>query len=299
MVHTVLPAVRPSEILNHVLAHYVYPSTLIICTASDDFVRRCVNESDNDDDDSKSNTRRNDGDPLPQASLLEVAVARHIRVVFVTTVVHLRAFLAAFDPRASRVVPPPKIAHGDAVNDNDTTTTPTLVVYGFGRLHHATSEWSAQGLSASAAVLVEAAERTGFDAVVVDVHGADNDDDNNDGATEQYTSILDARVPVLGAVARKQLQRAGYPLRTVRVRAVLGRWFWFAPAAGGPEAIESPRRPAISTDMMAAEVHAVSTKQSPEPIQQTTARTRTFVKDSEDEDEDGDDDDIAFDREPG
>ncbi|ERT02526.1 hypothetical protein HMPREF1624_00825 [Sporothrix schenckii ATCC 58251] len=217
----VVPPVRPTALLAHVLAHCAHPTTLIVCSSSTDFVRRCVDDACQEDDGDGGG----DG-VLHTASLLQVAVARHIRVAFVPTVAHLRGFLAALDLAASRVTAPPA---ADTLVSSGGAPPPArrgdhaLVVYDFLRLHRDTSEWSSQGLSASAAVLVEAGWRTGLDVLVVDGGRPQMEGTETTGSTD----VWDEKMPVLSTGPRRQLQKAGYPLRTERVKAVLARWFAF------------------------------------------------------------------------
>lgn len=223
MGNVVLSPALPSELLADILRRCVHPTTLVVCASQADFITDFLSESSRDDEGAQLR------DGLVQSSssstLLQLAVSRHIRVAFVPTVVHLRAFLAAFDPGTSRVGPPPEMeSSSGSIDGSDSiersvappAARPSLFVYGFVQLHRNTSEWSAQGLAASAAVLVETAGRFGFDACIVD-------------GRHPSTGGLDERVPVLSTVPRRQLQRAGYPLRTQRLGAVLGRWFRFAP----------------------------------------------------------------------
>ncbi|CAK7264167.1 hypothetical protein SEPCBS119000_000860 [Sporothrix epigloea] len=215
----VVSPVRCDALLSYVLARCTHPTTIIICSTSGDFVERCSR--------GEYGEREDGSGPQRTASLLEVAVARHIRVAFVPTVAHLRGYLAAFDLAASRVPAPPKIPTPDlkinsssgsnsgrqSVNRGDRA----LLVYGFVGLHRGTSEWSGQGLGASVAVLVEAGWRTGLNVLVVE---SGNED-------AQHETVLDEKAPVLSLTARKQMQRAGYPLRSERVRVVLQRWLTF------------------------------------------------------------------------
>ncbi|KJR80188.1 uncharacterized protein SPSK_05428 [Sporothrix schenckii 1099-18] len=198
----VVPPVRPTALLAHVLAHCAHPTTLIVCSSSTDFVRRCVDDACKEDDGDGGG----DG-VLHTASLLQVAVARHIRVAFVPTVAHLRGFLAALDLAASRVTAPPA---ADTLVSSGGAPPPAR------RGDHAL-------VVASAAVLVEAGWRTGLDVLVVDGGRPQMEGTETTGSTD----VWDEKMPVLSTGPRRQLQKAGYPLRTERVKAVLARWFAF------------------------------------------------------------------------
>ena len=319
----VVPPVCPVALLAHVLEHYAHPTTLVVCSTSTDFVQRCVDDDDGGDS------------VLHTASLLQVAVARHIRVAFVPTVAHLRGFLAALDLAASRVPAPPAadllVSSGGApppVRRGDHA----LSVYDVLQLHWDTSEWSSQGLSASAAVLVEAGWRTGLDVMVVDGgSGHVGGPGTEAGSTNTTTTVLDEKTPVLSSGPRRQLQRAGYPLRTERVKAVLARWFSFREALRKERTkveskVEEEQRPPDSRSQTGyvkveeaekteevEEVAVVAVEETNEiretavegaeeepHVDEETVRTveekpvKTFVKDSEDEDDDLSDDEAIY-----
>jgi hypothetical protein len=238
----------PSELLTCIIRRHEHPTTLIVCSSQADFLNSLLNDAQN----SLPVTTGDGGQSSAPSALLssplyQVAIARHIRVMFVPTVSHLRACLAVFDTKDSKVPPPPVTA-----NLGRAKTPPLLLVYGFLAMHRDTSEWSAQGISSTAATLLDAAMRVGFRAVVVDpprvvtptgesaeVHRADADNGHTGNGTEQ--PILSEELPLLSA----SLRRAGphwdnvdWTGRTVTVARVLGRWFRYrrgdwARAVGG------------------------------------------------------------------
>ncbi len=201
-----LPPTAPPDLLSFVVSHCSHPTTLLVCSSRSDFVSDTAQHLSR-----AATTQRGSADAtgLLQAPLYQVAVARHIRVAFIPTVSHLRAFLAVFTPGDNSGVvapPPPPQSRAEAKG------TPLLLVYGFVRLHRDTSEWSAHGLSLTAAGLVAAARRTALRAVVVD-----------STAGEGGVDILAEAVPMLGGAARGgEGSRSG---RVVGVRRVLVRWF--------------------------------------------------------------------------
>ncbi|GAB1319635.1 hypothetical protein MFIFM68171_09845 [Madurella fahalii] len=155
--------------------------------------------------------------PLLIPSLSQTAAARHIRTVFVPTVTHLRAFLSVFSPAPSNAPPPPR-PPAAAPRGSGAGQRPLglLLAYNFLPLHRHTSEWSVQGLSSTAAGLVEAAWREGVRAVVCEERRMDG---------EGGGDMLGERVPVLSAGGN--IRRERWVGKTVEVRRVLGRWFRF------------------------------------------------------------------------
>lgn len=230
----ILSPALPSELLTYIIRRHEYPTTLIVCSSQAEFLESLIADAQ------KSLPVAADGSPVPGLSsllsspLYQVAIARHIRMIFVPTVSHLRACLAVFTTKDSKVPPPPP-----ATTSVRARTRPLLLVYGFLALHRDTSEWSAQGISSTATGLVEAARRVGFRAVVVDsprpatqaedgpsAQGAVDDDGSVGSKAEQ--PILSEEVPVLSASARRtgaDLDDADWTGRTVTLARVLGRWF--------------------------------------------------------------------------
>ncbi|KAK4154536.1 hypothetical protein C8A00DRAFT_14319 [Chaetomidium leptoderma] len=189
--------------------------------------------------------------PFLTPLLSQLATTRHIRTVFVPTVSHLRAFLSVFSTtdsssssssKRSKVPPPPPPPQPTSpTRAAETTETdprgikrPLLVVYNFLALHRHTSEWSVQGLGASAAGLVEVGARewdvSGVGVVVVEqplaISAASQGEEGEDG----MKGLLRERVPVLSGSARRargDLEATGWAGKTVDVGRVLGRWFRF------------------------------------------------------------------------
>ncbi|EXF81633.1 hypothetical protein CFIO01_03837 [Colletotrichum fioriniae PJ7] len=212
---TVLSPASPTELLHYIVTFQPYPTTLLICYQREDFIAALVSDT------RKSLSRHNHDQPedlppqpLLSATLFQTAIARHIRILFIPSVTHLRAFLSAFGTSDSLIPPPPNISSSDSKS-----RPPLLLVYGFLDLHRDSSEWSAQGLSSSAAVLIEAARRADikFKPVIVEPRGA--------GGHGDFMSLLRDDAPVLSGSSRRS--EGVWMGRTVEVRRVLGRWFRF------------------------------------------------------------------------
>ncbi|GKT45470.1 uncharacterized protein ColSpa_05651 [Colletotrichum spaethianum] len=214
MAPTVLSPSSPVELLHYIVTFQAYPTTLLICCPREDFISTLLFDIQGQiptEDHRDLDERR----PLPllSATLYQTAVARHIRILFIPTVTHLRAYLSAFDPSDSLTPPPPNYLPPSLGKRRP----PLLLVYGFLNLHRDSSEWSAQGLSNSAAALIEAARRTEFKPVVVEPKGA--------GGHEDFKAVLRDDIPVLSGSSRRD--EGIWTGRTVEVKRVLGRWFRF------------------------------------------------------------------------
>lgn len=235
----VLSPALPSELLSYIIQHETYPTTLIICSSRAEFLSSLVTDirgpgacqEDSEAPASIPPTRipHSVASPLLSAPLYQIAIARHLHIVFVPTVSHLRAYLSVFSLADSKVPPPPT-----TTLSADAKKQPLLLVYGFLSLHRDTSEWSAQGLSSTAAALVEAARSSGLRAVAVDppessVCEQDNGEGvRKSGGAKRTNELLSVEVPVLGASvtrAGRDFDDAAWAGRKVALRRVLGRWF--------------------------------------------------------------------------
>ncbi|KAI0541134.1 hypothetical protein GGR58DRAFT_57113 [Xylaria digitata] len=224
----------PSELLSYILTQHVYPTTLIICSSQTDFL---VSVSEDIRIQSLKKTSNTDQPELHEEGLLynqdpttegtevkhallssplyQVATSRHIRVVYVPTVTHLRAYLSVFSPDESRVPVPPAFkltGHSE----------PHIILYGFLKLHRDTSEWSAQGLSNTISIMVELAHRLSWKALLIEPRSG-----SRDTALEE---LLQETVPILNGGARRlgpDSEEGAWTGRTVEVGRILGRWSHF------------------------------------------------------------------------
>ncbi|TLD13464.1 uncharacterized protein PgNI_03635 [Pyricularia grisea] len=259
------PPTHPSELLLSVISQCVYPTTLVICSSRSDFMAALIDDlmvsghgQTSEPPETAPHTEERHGKhgdgfkgkgkgtgPLeenPKASIAEddqrkaqllaaplfqVAISRHIRVVFVPTVSHLRAFLAVFSPLdpASKVRPPPAPTRTD-LEMPAVCEPPRLLVYDFLALHRDTSEWSAQGIGFTAAGLVEAAYRNKLAAVIVEAQTSVA----SNAKVDSFERLATEDIPVLSVAARRLGQDGEvghWTGRTVSAERVLGRWFHF------------------------------------------------------------------------
>jgi hypothetical protein len=214
---TVLSPGSPSDLLSYILTYHTYPTAILICSPREEFLASLAQDIQGQalqdelaaDQESGADKPVARSHPLLATPLFKVAASRHLRIVFIPTVSHLRAYLSVFDPTQSNISPPPnhKPFH---------RRPPLLLIYGFLDLHRDTSEWSAQGISNTAATFVEASKRVSFKAVIVEPKSKGSED------MGPFDSLAEA-VPVLSGSPRKE--GGGWAGRTTTVKRVLGRWF--------------------------------------------------------------------------
>ncbi|KAL0930649.1 uncharacterized protein CTRU02_214724 [Colletotrichum truncatum] len=213
MAPTVLSPASPSELLHYIVTYQTYPTTLIICCSQEEFISSLVADvRKRSTQEDSHHSEEHPPHPLLAAPLFQEAIARHIRLLFIPTVIHLRANLSVFSPEDSLVPPPPNISPSSGKHH-----PPLLLVYGFLHLHRDSSEWSAQGISCSAALLVEAARRTAFKPVIVEPKHLEGHN--------EFEALLHDDAPILSGSSRRT--EGGWTGRTVEIRRVLGRWFHF------------------------------------------------------------------------
>lgn len=231
-----LPPALPAELLTYILTCETSPTTAIICQPQSTFLSSLFNSISRPaavPDPADTNTIPPSSTTLPEPpkyqallipTLRQVAASRYTNLVFINTVTHLRAYLAAFPSPNTQDEPPETKQEANKLGDQ----APSIVVFGLVGLHRDTSEWSAQGLGSSAAALVDAGWRTKRRIVVLEENV--DSEDGQDGEGKRSDKVWEERLPMLnGNVRRAGLEGedAVWSGRTVMVRRVLGRWFRF------------------------------------------------------------------------
>ncbi|KAI1332981.1 hypothetical protein F5Y16DRAFT_627 [Xylariaceae sp. FL0255] len=257
-----------SELISYILHQHTYPTTLIIYSTKAEFLKTLKEDINHQQSISENKTKDSDDDHHPQqqerhfaekhallsSPLYQIATSRHIRIVYIPTVTHLRAYLAAFSPDESKIPPPPPPSLSTTGTSGTTTKpSPHLIIYGFLALHRDTSEWSAQGIGTTAAALVEVSRRLRWRAVIIEprrhAHRAggeaankdedeaeggrviDNDGGRSNGYDVRLEDLLRETCPMLSGGGRKfATTDSDEPVwmgRTVETGRVLGRWFRF------------------------------------------------------------------------
>ncbi|KAI1462154.1 hypothetical protein F4805DRAFT_412203 [Annulohypoxylon moriforme] len=229
----------PSGLLTYILNHHVYPTTLIICSSrhnflsslADDVYQEIAHPEETVPTEQEAETSLPGVVPIVHnvdeeqarkkqrflsSPLYQVATSRHMRVVYIPTVTHLRAYLSVFSPDDSKIPSPP------ASFNSSERYLPHIILYGFLEMHRDTSEWSAQGLGNSASTLVELGHRLKWQTVVIEPRTHDS--------TQPFEDILKDTVPFLSGGGRRlgpDSEEGGWSGRTVEVGRIMKRWFHF------------------------------------------------------------------------
>src|ERR1700722_313155 len=213
-----------TDLLEHLIDVHASPTTLAICSTRKDFLAQIApailtprpqetppsQESFIDDDPApKSN-------PLPHRLLIPtlqlLARSRTIKLVYCSSIDTLRAYLSSY---AAPVVVPESTS-------SVSSPKPLLAILDLVLLHHATSEFSVQGLMRTFASAVEAANRNSMDLLLCECK--DTHDPTN---PSRGPRLWDTDVPLLSGSVRLGSGGSSFAGRMVSVRRVAGRWFSF------------------------------------------------------------------------
>lgn len=242
----VLEGVNLIAFIQYILHNHAGPSTVAVCCTREAFLEQLsaatstlpnanpqhedegtIEDTTNAEGDSNQ-TRKN---PWATPTLRLLATSRTVKLAFCPDVTHLRACLATYAPNI-----PKRREQGDAAG-RPSNTVSLLAVLNPIQLHRPTSAFSAQGLSRTFAVAVEAAYRAGSRLILAecreDLTLTRLDDPSPAGeeptpeasttanSWDDEVSILNVTTKTFGAGER------GWVGRTVKIRAIAGRWCTF------------------------------------------------------------------------
>ncbi|KAF5016884.1 hypothetical protein F66182_11294, partial [Fusarium sp. NRRL 66182] len=131
----VLSPATPSALLSYIISYHRYPTTLIVGSTRAEFHASLLGDvaqhlalyDEREDERPADTDATSPPHPLLKAPLYQIAISRHIRLLFAPTVTHLRAYLSVFTPKDSPVSPPP--------NHTPSSRAPLLLIYGLLALH--------------------------------------------------------------------------------------------------------------------------------------------------------------------
>ena len=211
-----------ADFLEHLIDSNASPTTLAICSTRNDFLAQITpailtprpqeippsQESFVDDDPTPTSNQLPHRLLIPTLQLL--ARCRTIKLVYCHSIDTLRAYLSSY---AAPVASP-------GSTGRVSSPRPLLAILDLVLLHHATSEFSVQGLMRTFASAVEAANRNSMDLVLCeckDIHDPTN--------PSRGSRLWNADVPLLSGSVRLGSGGSSFAGRMVNVRRVAGRWF--------------------------------------------------------------------------
>lgn len=210
--------------LKLVLEHNLKVTTLIICSTREAFLDDLQESNDgatgSQEHNSADQATVGQVDVLVHPSLRQIAVSRSVKLVFVSTVPQLRAYLSTY--QASSYESP----------ENHTLDAPSqrfrlLAVWGLLNLHRSGFEYSAQGLCRTLGSAVDAAHSSKQRLIlgempVTTVPGHADVADIESESRNPWKEL----VPLLNGSAMHGDERM-LPQRTIQVSAIFQRWCHF------------------------------------------------------------------------
>ncbi|KAL8707019.1 MAG: hypothetical protein Q9225_007883 [Loekoesia sp. 1 TL-2023] len=216
-----LPPMRCLELIDYVLHNHESPTTIIICSSRETFLKtlHLSLQADTTSEEPTSTTANNQLHPLLLPTIHQLAASKTVELAFAPNLPHLRAYLASYTPGRSSVL-------GKPVSAKPGNRIPMLAIYGLLALHRATTEYSVQGLSRSLAVAAEAAHTWGMQLILTE--DADSLELRNmepvvEGERAVSQNCWKEQVPLLNSSITLSSDRA-WAGRTVEVGAVVAKW---------------------------------------------------------------------------
>lgn len=214
------------KLIDYILKAPTAPTTLVICASRESFLQHLLADVQRASFFSSRLDENNDTTTLHQLLIPTIhllTTTRSIRLAFTPSLPHLRAYLASFESTAETYT-------HLASSQNRSSCSPVLVILGLVALHHSTSEYSAQGLSRSIAIAVEAANSTNMKLILAELR-KENRNENPIGDTEVLTETRHdpwkEQVPLLnGSTGFGNTERV-WAGRTISIGRVIGRWCKF------------------------------------------------------------------------
>ncbi|MCJ1343457.1 hypothetical protein MMC31_001650 [Peltigera leucophlebia] len=204
------------ELINSILRTHTAPTTLVICATRESFLQDLQTDLHRDSPESLH--------PLLVPTIHLLATTRTIRLAFTPTLGHLRAYLATYKLTIETLEKSSRL-QGLA------SLSPTLFIFGLVVLHSSSTEFSAQGLSRSLALAVEAADNAGAKLVLAELRKEDEngtmDTGEHIGESETEYDPWRQQVSLLNGSVRFGDDNRPWSGRTIDVRTIVGRWFKF------------------------------------------------------------------------
>lgn len=232
----VRPAGLVSDFINHIFYDNARPTILIVCSTRAQFLTQlsasiCLQQSrpQNDlvGDEQERDIEEMDESglttesirpphPLLAKSIGLIAQSRRVQLVFCPSVDQLRAYLSTFHARREERHGGPGDSTGDECDNGQ------LAILDLVAVHYMSLEFSAQGLSRTLAIAVEAAARETTDLLLCEC---------NDAVVPQNLGrgqrLWDLHLPLLSSTLRVGDGETSWTGPHVSVKRVAQRWFRF------------------------------------------------------------------------
>lgn len=214
--------VKYTDFIDDLRQLHAVPTTLIICSTRDKFLEDLHAAT-------HQTHRVVETSMTPHPFLIPtihlLVTSETISLAFTPTLPHLRAYLATYVPHnnsASKLQSYQKPG----------SRTPFLAILGLVALHRSTSEHSAQGLSRTLAVAVEAATHANMKLVLAEPPSLGEDPvEPGNLMSEVQENPWKEQVPLLNGSVRVGIERS-WAGRTIEVGIIVGKWCKFTKLDG-------------------------------------------------------------------
>ena len=212
------------DFVTHLVHNHAAPSILIVCGTQETLLENVLH-------DLRSLSTSNEGpEPIPQPehalltpTLHLLAKATTLRMAYVPSLPHLRAYLATFSAQHDASKP-------SNTSKKTASSTPTMALLNPLALHRSTGDLTAQGLNRTISLAVEAAHRQSMQLVMVDM-GHEQQSGEEPGASTsnvgEPSDPWDERIPLLNSSLRFKGEERAWAGKTVKIGQVAERWCKF------------------------------------------------------------------------
>ncbi|KAI4145554.1 MAG: hypothetical protein LQ340_006235 [Diploschistes diacapsis] len=198
-----------TECIEHLLSKQK-PMLVVVGSSHEDFLHNLSSEFAPPYDYNVTGAEKNGEErgtalpPLLSPTIKVIARSRNIRLAFASTLMHLRAYLSALNRQGL-----------------PTFASQNLVILNLLELHRYTNEFSAQGISRTVAVAVDAAFQHRLKLQIIETSTLQDVGESND----QSATRFEERIPILNGGLRSLGGERVWAGRTIKTGAVLAKWF--------------------------------------------------------------------------
>ena len=227
-----LPPLLCSEFVEFVLKHHRGPTTMIVCSSRERFLEELRASIDRAHSQipasSHGEQATEDLHLLLNPTLHLISRSQTIRLVFVPTLSHLRAFLAIYAHATRR-----SVSASDPIRLG--SPIPFLAIWAMARLHQLTTEHSAQGISRTLAAVIEASNQHVQKLVLAEpkIVSTADDEANQIGSDVTWHDPWTEALPLLSGALRFGGEERAWSGKTVTLGAVISRWCQFVECDNG------------------------------------------------------------------
>ena len=213
------------DFVTRLVNSHANPSTLIVCGTECDFIETLLHDLR-----APLESREGTAELSPYQEHMIVTPTLHLlaksqslRIAYVPTLPHLRAYLATFCQKPTMFEPP-------KIFEKPGSLSPTIALLNPLMLHRHTGDLSAQGLSRTFSLAVEAANREGLQLVMTEIgQNLDSADtpDSSGANIEGSNNPWQENVPLLNSSLRFRGEERAWAGKTIKVGQIASRWYEF------------------------------------------------------------------------